>query len=36
MEPVIVLHGTFANEATWWRPEGSFCKLLNSQLELLR
>jgi pimeloyl-ACP methyl ester carboxylesterase len=35
MEPVIVVHGTFANEATWWRPDGSFCKILNSQLELM-
>jgi hypothetical protein len=33
MEPVIVIHGTFANEATWWRPEGSFCRLLDTQLK---
>src|SRR5262245_58030269 len=33
MEPVIVLHGTFASEATWWRPEGSFCALLNKTLK---
>lgn len=35
MEPVIVIHGTFANEARWWRPDGSFCSILNGQLKLL-
>jgi hypothetical protein len=33
MEPVIVIHGTFANEATWWRPDGNFCRLLDNQLK---
>jgi hypothetical protein len=33
MQPVIVIHGTFANEATWWRPGGSFCQLLDSHLK---
>jgi hypothetical protein len=35
MEPVIVIHGTFANEASWWRPEGDFCKLLNNHLKVI-
>ena len=32
MEPVIVIHGTFANGATWWRPDGDFCRLLDNEL----
>jgi pimeloyl-ACP methyl ester carboxylesterase len=32
MEPVIIIHGTFANEATWWRPDGDFCRLLDKEL----
>ena len=33
MEPVIVVHGTFASGSNWWRPEGSFCALLNTTLK---
>lgn len=36
MEPVIVIHGTFANKATWWRPDGDFCRLLDHQLKQRR
>ena len=32
MQPTIVIHGSFSNEATWWRPEGSFCRLLDERL----
>src|SRR6266851_4156965 len=31
-EPVIVIHGTFDNDATWWRPDGSFCERLDNRL----
>jgi pimeloyl-ACP methyl ester carboxylesterase len=33
MEPVLVIHGTFASEGTWWRPTGSFCERLDSRLK---
>ncbi|MCP1805984.1 esterase/lipase family protein [Bradyrhizobium japonicum] len=33
MEPVIIVHGTFADKATWWKPDGDFCRFLDDQLK---
>jgi hypothetical protein len=33
LETVIVVHGTFAAGATWWRQDGSFCARLDRELQ---
>jgi hypothetical protein len=33
LEPVIVVHGTFAQDSDWFRRDSIFCKTLNSQLK---
>ena len=35
MEPVIVVHGTYANGSDWWRPKSKFCKQLDQYLAAL-
>lgn len=35
VETVIVVHGTFSKDSTWWRRGGSFCIELNRRLESL-
>ena len=32
-EPVIAVHGTFAQDAVWWRARGQFCVALDRELE---
>src|ERR1700719_1207703 len=34
-EIVVVVHGTFAENAAWWQPEGTFCRLLDAKLARL-
>ena len=31
-EPIIIVHGTSAAEATWWQPGSDFCKKLDAAL----
>jgi hypothetical protein len=32
MDAIVVVHGTFAKDATWWRPDGEFCVALDKLL----
>lgn len=32
METVLIVHGTFANNASWWKPGGEFCDRLDAAL----
>jgi pimeloyl-ACP methyl ester carboxylesterase len=32
-EPIVLIHGTHATNAPWWRPGSAFCRLLDSALE---